>query len=96
MTIEILSLKNTTQVHPSTNNGGASRGVQHASQIPPLSRMIALAQHTSAKLREMAGKVAIFHEFLIISHTIVIAAYAPNLALDSQSQIVLAELRGGI
>ena len=42
----------------------------------------------------MAGKVAIFHEFLIISRTNVIA-YAPNLALDSQSQIVLAELKEG-
>ena len=61
-------------------------------KIPLLSRMVALAQYRSGKLREMAGKVAIFLEFLIISRTIVLA-YAPNLALDSQSQIVLAELK---
>ena len=57
--------------------------------------MGAPARYTSGKLREMAGKVAIFLEYFIISRTIVLA-YAYNLALDSRSGIVLAELRGGI
>ena len=57
--------------------------------------MVALARYRSGELREMAGKVAIFLEFLVISRTIILA-YAPNLALDSQSQIMLAELKGAL
>ena len=57
--------------------------------------MIAPAQYTSGNLREMAGKVAIFLEYFIISRTIILA-YAHNLALDSRSGIMLAEPKGGI
>ena len=32
MTIEIQSLQNTTQAHPTTDSGGAATGVQHTSQ----------------------------------------------------------------
>lgn len=60
-------------------------------KISPLSRIIPPAQYTFGNLREMAGKVAIFLEYFIISRTIILA-YAHNL----RSGMVLAEPKGGI